>query len=61
MAGAAEPEPEDVLRSDLVSALTNLGYHRQNIDKTLEKLQSTDTEQRFEDLLRAALKDLSRG
>ncbi|HXG89451.1 MAG TPA: Holliday junction branch migration protein RuvA [Vicinamibacterales bacterium] len=60
-AGAAEPEPEDELRSDLISALTNLGYHRQNIDKTLDRLLSADAAQRFEDALRAALKDLSRG
>lgn len=58
-AGAA-PAPGDALRDDLVSALLNLGYHRQGIDKALEKLLSTTTEPRFEDILRAALKDLSR-
>ena len=50
----------DSVRDDLVSALANLGYHRQAIDKTLDKLLNTKDEQRFEDVLRAALKDLSR-
>jgi Holliday junction DNA helicase RuvA len=50
----------DSVRDDLVSALANLGYHRQAIDKTLDKLLNTKEEQRFEDVLRAALKDLSR-
>ncbi len=50
----------DAVRDDLVSALVNLGYHRQGIDKTLDKLLNTKDEQRFEDVLRAALKDLSR-
>jgi len=54
------PSPGDALRDDLVSALTNLGYHRQAIDKSLDKLVTTTGDQRFEDVLRAALKDLSR-
>jgi holliday junction DNA helicase RuvA len=56
-AGSAPPAPGDTLRDDLVSALTNLGYHRQSIDKVLEKI---DVEERFEDALRKALKELSR-
>jgi holliday junction DNA helicase RuvA len=56
-AGAAPAAPGDTLRDDLVSALTNLGYHRQAIDKVLEKVADSD---RFEDALRKALKDLSR-
>jgi holliday junction DNA helicase RuvA len=50
----------DAVRDDLVSALANLGYHRQAIDKALDKLLTSKEEQRFEDVLRAALKDLSR-
>jgi Holliday junction DNA helicase RuvA len=50
----------DSVRDDLVSALANLGYHRQAIDKSLDKLLNSKDEQRFEDVLRAALKDLSR-
>jgi Holliday junction DNA helicase RuvA len=56
----APPSPGDALRDDLVSALANLGYHRQAIDKSLDKLVTNVAEQRFEDVLRAALKDLSR-
>ena len=56
---ASPASPADSLRDDLVSALTNLGYHRQAIDKALDKrLAAADG--RFEDVLRAALKDLSR-
>jgi Holliday junction DNA helicase RuvA len=55
--GAAAPSPADTLRDDLISALTNLGYHRQAIDKTVSSLDDGD---RFEDALRKALKDLSR-
>jgi len=61
---AAAASPEDSLREDLVSALVNLGYHRQAIDKVLDKASSARASasqaSRFEDLLRAALKDLSR-
>lgn len=60
VASDAPPSPGDALRDDLVSALTNLGYHRQAIDKSLDKLVSATGDQRFEDVLRAALKDLSR-
>ena len=56
----ATPSPGDALRDDLVSALINLGYHRQAIDKSLDKLVDNVGEQRFEDVLRSALKDLSR-
>ena len=57
---ASPGSPADSLRDDLVSALTNLGYHRQAIDKSLDKLLDTTADARFEDVLRAALKDLSR-
>jgi len=60
VASDAPPSPGDALRDDLVSALSNLGYHRQNIDKSLDKLVTNAGEQRFEDVLRSALKDLSR-
>ena len=57
--GTAAPAPDDAMHDDLVSALTNLGYHRQAIDKALEKLMD-DGERKFEDVLRAALKELAR-
>jgi Holliday junction DNA helicase RuvA len=56
--GAPPPTAGDELRDDLVSALANLGYHRQAIDKVLDKVIETD--QRFEDVLRSALRELSR-
>lgn len=55
--------PADSLRDDLVSALVNLGYHRQGIDKALDKLSASvnaSSDPRFEDVLRSALKELSR-
>ena len=57
---AAPASPADSLREDLVSALTNLGYHRQAIDKVLDKLLAAKSDATFEEVLRAALKDLSR-
>jgi Holliday junction DNA helicase RuvA len=59
-APGAGARPGDTLRDDLVSALANLGYHRQAIEKTLDKLLAEAVDPRFEDVLRAALKDLSR-
>ena len=38
IAGGAPRVAGDALRDDLVSALANLGYHRQAIDKALDKL-----------------------
>jgi Holliday junction DNA helicase RuvA len=60
---AAPASPADALREDLVSALANLGYHRQAIDKVLDTLlgsASAKAPARFEDALRSALKGLSR-
>jgi Holliday junction DNA helicase RuvA len=57
---AAPASPADSLREDLVSALANLGYHRQAIDKVLDRLQAGKSDAPFETVLRAALKDLSR-
>ena len=50
----------DVLRDDIVSALANLGYHRQAIEGVLDRLPPAAGEPRFEDVLRAALRDLAR-
>lgn len=58
--GALPPAPADELREDLTSTLVNLGYHRQAIDKTLERLLKDRADADFQDTLRAALKDLSR-
>ncbi len=61
--GARAPEPADALREDLISALTNLGYHRQAIDRVMERvLGAADAPlATFETALRAVLKELSRG
>jgi holliday junction DNA helicase RuvA len=52
--------PGDSMREDVASALVNLGYHRQAIDKVLDQQPGGASGARFEDVLRAALKDLSR-
>ena len=58
-AGAEVPAaPENAMRDDLISALTNLGYHRQAIDKVLDT--ATPEAASFEQALRTALKELSR-
>jgi holliday junction DNA helicase RuvA len=58
--GRGRPSAEDAMRDDLVSALINLGYHRQAIDKVLDKAITDGEPQKFEIALRAALKELSR-
>lgn len=50
----------DTLRDDLVSALVNLGYHRQAVDKVLDKVVAASPDARFEDVLRVALKEIAR-
>jgi len=64
-AGAPMEPPDSAMRDDLISALANLGYHRQAIDKVLEKVLDHDTAASasptaFQDALRTALKELSR-
>lgn len=59
--GAAPlPSPGDALRDDLVSALANLGYHHQAIDKVLDKVLGDTGDPEFQVVLRAALKELAR-
>ena len=60
VSGTSPPAKEDVLRDDLVSALANLGYHQQAIDKVLEKVLKDKDALKFEDALRAALRELAR-
>jgi Holliday junction DNA helicase RuvA len=63
-AAAGAPTPgaasHAAVRDDLVSALANLGYHRQAIDKILDPLLDTADTPRFETVLRQALKELAR-
>lgn len=63
--GAPASAPEDALRDDLISALVNLGYHRQAIDKVLDKVidghdVAKAAPSALQDALRSALKELSR-
>ena len=58
-AGAAETAPAgagDDVRDDLLSALTNLGYQRSSIEKTVDKVLAAAEDRSFEPLLRATLK-----
>jgi Holliday junction resolvasome RuvABC DNA-binding subunit len=44
------------VRDDLLSALTNLGYQRASIEKTVDKVLASAEDRSFEPLLRATLK-----
>ena len=48
--------PGDDVRDDLLSALTNLGYQRSSIEKTVDKVLAATQDRAFEPLLRATLK-----
>ena len=50
------PGPGDDVRDDLLSALVNLGYHRANVEKTVDKVLQAADDRSFEPLLRATLK-----
>jgi Holliday junction DNA helicase RuvA len=51
---------EDERRSDLLSALLNLGYQRAGVDRALDRTLAEMPEGTFEQLLKAVLKMLSR-
>lgn len=55
---AKPPAPEDQLRSDLLSALLNLGYQRASAEKAIEKVLKDVPEPRFDEALRAVLRAL---
>jgi Holliday junction DNA helicase RuvA len=46
----------DDVRADLLSALTNLGYQRASVEKTVDKVLQAADDRSFEPLLRATLK-----
>ena len=50
--------PGDDVRGDLLSALTNLGYQRAAVEKTVDKVIAAAEDRSFEPLLRATLKQL---
>lgn len=57
----APADSEHAMRDDLISALTNLGYQQQAVDKVLDKvLGHSGVVPAFEVALRSALKELSR-
>jgi Holliday junction DNA helicase RuvA len=61
LAGAGPaPSPGDALREDLASALANLGYHRQAVERVLDGVLAGGETPGFEAALRAALKQLVR-
>ena len=59
---ASAPAPAEgpsALKEDLVSALANLGYGRAEADKAADRALRDGSSERFEDLLRRALRVLS--
>ena len=48
----------DDVRTDLLSALSNLGYQRGAVEKTVDKVVASAEDRSFEPLLRAILKQL---
>ncbi|MEP6916053.1 MAG: Holliday junction branch migration protein RuvA [Acidobacteriota bacterium] len=61
-AGQTAPEaaPGDQLRTDLLSALLNLGYQRAAAEKAIESTLRGSTETGFEEALRSVLRSLMR-
>jgi Holliday junction DNA helicase RuvA len=59
-AGPAPAAPADRRRTDLLSALQNLGYHRQQADKAIDAVVTSIPDATFEQALRAALRELMR-
>jgi holliday junction DNA helicase RuvA len=50
----------DQLRSDLLSALLNLGYHRQQAEKAIDATVASNPNASFEHAVRTALRELMR-
>jgi Holliday junction DNA helicase RuvA len=57
---AAAAPTADRLRTDLLSALQNLGYHRQQAEKAIDAVVTSTPDATFEQALRAALRELMR-
>jgi Holliday junction DNA helicase RuvA len=57
---AGEPAPSGEVRDDVLSALTNLGYQRQAVEKTVDVVLRRTESPEFEPLLREILRELSR-
>jgi holliday junction DNA helicase RuvA len=50
----------DRVRTDLLSALQNLGYHRQQAERAIDTVVNTTPDATFEQALRGALRELMR-
>ena len=60
-AGAAPATSSaDQLRNDLLSALLNLGYHRQQAEKAIDRTVTSNPNASFEHAVRTALRELMR-
>ena len=60
-AGAAPPSSAaDQLRADLLSALLNLGYHRQQAEKAIDATVTSNPNASLEHAVRTALRELMR-
>jgi holliday junction DNA helicase RuvA len=57
---AAVVSAADRFRADLLSALQNLGYHRQQAEKAVDAAVTSAPESTFEQALRGALRELMR-
>jgi len=57
---AAAATSADQLRADLLSALLNLGYHRQQAEKAIDSTVTSNPNASFEHAVRAALRELMR-
>jgi Holliday junction DNA helicase RuvA len=57
---AASAAPADQLRVDLLSALLNLGYHRQQAEKAIDATVKSNPNASFEHAVRTALRELMR-
>jgi Holliday junction DNA helicase RuvA len=57
---AGEPAPSGGVRDDVLSALTNLGYQRHAVEKTVDVVLRRTESPEFEPLLREILRELSR-
>ncbi len=58
--GDTAPLPGDSLRDDILSALVNLGYQRNSVEKTVDVVMRRVEARDFETLLREILKETSR-
>jgi Holliday junction DNA helicase RuvA len=56
----AQPSTGDRLRTDLISALENLGYHRPLAEKAVDATRQPDADATFENALKSALRELMR-